>query len=349
VKANFPLEFRSSETVDLFTALIMYRLKMNGHVAVIIPEGFLFGGGTKAAIKKKMFTEFNLHTVIRMPQNVFAPYTDIATNILFFDKTNKTKETWFYHLDMPNGVKHFSKTKPMKLEHFTLAIEWWNNRKQINEDGFDKARCYTAHELAYRDYNLDLCGYPHEEEEILPPHELLSQFHNKRTALNSSIDRIFSNIGSMLEGEIRRTTQHLDKSMQELATLSISFPARLRKAILKAAVQGKLIPRDQQAETADINEYEGDTPYDLPEGRRWVHLDDLCVYIQRGKSHKYNLTKQIPIIAKSAINGQASVLTRLNLSNRTHYRHTSRNVCYKKMTLCGIQSGLERLVGWQFI
>lgn len=199
VKQNFPADLRSSETADLFMSVIMYRLKKNGRCAIILPDGFLFGtDNAKMAIKEKLMSEFNLHTVIRMPHSVFAPYTSITTNILFFDKTAPTQETWFYRLDMPEGYKHFSKTKPMQLSHFAPAEEWWTNRIEINEDGFDKAKKYTIAEIAERKYNLDLCGYPHEEEEILPPDELIKQYRQKRAALNSEIDAILAKVEEML-------------------------------------------------------------------------------------------------------------------------------------------------------
>lgn len=199
IKQNFPADLRSSETADLFMDVIMYRLKKNGRCAIILPDGFLFGtDNAKLAIKKKLLSEFNLHTIIRMPHSVFAPYTSITTNILFFDNNGPTKNTWFYRLDMPEGYKNFSKTKPMKLEHFTPAIEWWNDRKEINIDGFDKSKCYTAEEIAARGYNLDLCGYPHEEEEILPPKELIQQYQEKRASLNADIDRILAQITDIL-------------------------------------------------------------------------------------------------------------------------------------------------------
>ena len=199
VKNHFPADLASSETADLFMAVIMYRLKINGRGAVILPDGFLFGtDNAKVALKKKLLSEFNLHTVIRMPHSVFAPYTSITTNILFFDKTGPTKETWFYRLDMPQGYKNFSKTKPMKLEHFAPAMEWWNNRVEMVEDGFDKAKSFTADEIAARNYNIDLCGYPHEEEEILAPKELIQQYQEKRASLNADIDRILAEITSIL-------------------------------------------------------------------------------------------------------------------------------------------------------
>lgn len=143
VKNHFPADLASSETADLFMSVIMYRLKKNGRAAVILPDGFLFGtDNAKVAIKKKLFSEFNLHTVIRLPHSVFAPYTSITTNILFFDHTTPTEETWFYRLDMPKGYKNFSKTKPMELKHFEPVMKWWNDREEINEDGFDKCLCF---------------------------------------------------------------------------------------------------------------------------------------------------------------------------------------------------------------
>lgn len=202
VKNHFPSDLASSETADLFMSVIMYRLKKNGRVGVIIPDGFLFGtDNAKVAIKKKLLSEFNLHTVIRMPSSVFSPYTPITTNILFLDRTKATEETWFYRLDMPKGYKHFSKTKPMKLEHFAPVIEWWNNRQEINIDGFDKAKKYTVRQLSEElGYNLDQCGYPHEEEEILPPMDLIHIYEEKRASLNAEIDRVLEEITSLLGG-----------------------------------------------------------------------------------------------------------------------------------------------------
>ena len=200
VKNNFPSELRSSETADLFMNVIMYRLKKNGRCAVIIPDGFLFGeDNAKVNIKTKLLNEFNLHTVIRMPHSVFAPYTPITTNILFFDNTHPTENTWFYRMDMPEGYKNFSKTKPIQLEHFNPVIEWWNNRKEIIEDDFPKAKKYTKKELEDMHYNLDLCGYPHEEEEILEPRELIRQFKEKRENLNIEIEQTLAKILKILD------------------------------------------------------------------------------------------------------------------------------------------------------
>ncbi len=202
VKNHFPSDLASSETADLFMSVIMYRLKKNGRVAVILPDGFLFGtDNAKVAIKKKLLSEFNLHTIIRMPGSVFSPYTSITTNILFFDRTKLTTETWFYRLDMPEGYKHFSKTKPMKVEHFAPVIEWWDNRQELNVDGFDKSNKFTVQQLSeVLGYNLDQCGYPHEEEEILDPMDLIQRYEEERASLNAEIDRVLADITVILGG-----------------------------------------------------------------------------------------------------------------------------------------------------
>lgn len=203
VKSHFPADLASSETADLFMSVIMYRLKDTGRAAVILPDGFLFGmDNAKINIKKKLLSDFNLHTIIRMPGSVFSPYTSITTNILFFDHNGPTKETWFYRLDMPEGYKHFSKTKPMKLEHFQPVIDWWNDRKEIVEDGFDKAKCFTAEELSSEyGYNFDQCGFPHEEEEILDPLDLIQRYEEERSSLNAEIDRVLEEIKEKLGGD----------------------------------------------------------------------------------------------------------------------------------------------------
>lgn len=189
IQQNFPADMRSAETADLFMVLIMNRLKKNGRAAVIVPDGFLFGTGNKAAIKRSLLNDFNLHTIVRLPTSVFSPYTSIATNILFFNgKGEKTKQTWFYRVDMPEGYKHFSKTKPMRLEHLKPLADWWNDRKAIEVDGVPKARSYTPEELAALGFNFDQCGFPQQEEEILPPEELIAKYQAERTAHAQAID-----------------------------------------------------------------------------------------------------------------------------------------------------------------
>jgi type I restriction enzyme M protein len=199
IKANFPIALRSSETADLFIALIMYRLKSNGRAAVILPDGFLFGSdNAKLELKKKLLDEFNLHTIIRLPSSVFAPYTSITTNILFFNNGERTEGTWFYRMDMPEGYKHFSKTKPIQLSHFEPVVEWWEHREELVVDGNPKAKYFTAEELKDLQLNFDQCGFPHEEEEILPPDQLIIGYREKRKMLDLEIDAKLTQICEIL-------------------------------------------------------------------------------------------------------------------------------------------------------
>ena len=202
IQGFFPDDLASSETADLFMSVIMYRLKKNGRAAVVVPDGFLFGlDNAKVSIKTKLLTEFNLHTVIRLPGSVFAPYTPIATNLLFFDNKSETKETWFYRIDIPTDRKHFSKTKPMELKHFDECIAWWNDRKPIDLEDGPKAKCYDRNFLLKdQGCNIDLCGYPHEEEEVLDPFDTIRIYQEKRSSLNAEIDKVLAEIESLLPG-----------------------------------------------------------------------------------------------------------------------------------------------------
>ena len=201
IKINFPMELRSSETADLFMSLIMYRLKYKGRAAVILPDGFLFStdNNAKINIKKKLLNEFNLHTIIRLPHSVFAPYTPITTNILFFDNNGKTENVWFYRMDMPEGYKNFSKTKPLQIEHMKNICDWWNNREEIEIEGFFKSKRYSLEEIINMNYNLDLCGYPHKEEIILEPLELISKYQEEKKNLNNKIDDVITQILNILK------------------------------------------------------------------------------------------------------------------------------------------------------
>jgi type I restriction enzyme M protein len=137
IKGNFPADLQTSETALLFLQLIMRRLKRPGHgseqggrAAVVVPNGALFGDGVSARIKEQLLKEFNLHTIVRLPNGVFAPYTSIPTNLLFFDRSGPTKTIWFYEVAMLEGRKNYTKTQPMQFEEFADCIAWWKKRKE---------------------------------------------------------------------------------------------------------------------------------------------------------------------------------------------------------------------------
>lgn len=154
IETNFPSEFRTRETADLFLVLIMKLLKEGGRCGLVLPDGFLFGEGVKTRIKEKLLTEFNLHTIVRLPNGVFSPYTGIRTNLLFFEKEKTTKEVWYFEHPLPEGAKTYNKTKPIRLEEFNLEKEWWNNR----EDKKFSQLCWkvSKDEIIKRNFNLDI-------------------------------------------------------------------------------------------------------------------------------------------------------------------------------------------------
>ncbi len=152
IKINFPLEIQSSETADLFIALILYRLKENGRAGVVLPDNFLFSNDiTSLNIKRKLLEECNLHTIVRLPKGVFAPYTDIPTNLLFFTKTGSTNEVWYYEHKLPKGYKSYNKTKPINKEEFEAELKWWNERVE-NEYAWK----VPLSQIIGNNYNLDI-------------------------------------------------------------------------------------------------------------------------------------------------------------------------------------------------
>lgn len=137
IKANFPANMQTAETALLFLQFIMRKLRVagfgaerGGRAAVVVPNGTLFGDGVCAVIKEEMLKEFRLHTIVRLPQGVFAPYTDIPANLLFFERGGPTQDIWFYELPLPEGRKKYSKTAPLQFEEFTPALAWWNQREE---------------------------------------------------------------------------------------------------------------------------------------------------------------------------------------------------------------------------
>lgn len=151
VDKNFPTEFQTKETADLFLALIIKILKSKGRAGVVLPDGILFGNGVKTRIKQQLLQRCNLHTIIKLPSGVFNPYTAIKTNILFFDKGKKTKDIWFYEMPLPNGIKSYNRTRPIEINHFSDIKTWWNNRTEN-----DFAWKASLKEVQQRNYDLDI-------------------------------------------------------------------------------------------------------------------------------------------------------------------------------------------------
>ena len=156
---NFPQNFRTKESADLFLVLMIHLLKNGGRAGIVLPDGSLTGEGIKQRVRQKLLEECNLHTIIRLPNSVFQPYATVATNLLFFVKGTPTKEIWYYEHRLPEGQKSYSKTKPIRLEEFNPIREWWNNRRE-NEVAW-KVDIKT---IIDRRYDLDIKN-PNKQEE----------------------------------------------------------------------------------------------------------------------------------------------------------------------------------------
>ncbi len=189
IQNNFPVDKQTSETALLFLQLIMRKLRRHpkpGRAAVVVPNGTLFAGGVATRIKEEMLKEFNLHTVVRLPNGVFAPYTSIPTNLLFFDRTGPTQEVWYYEQPLPEGRKNYTKTKPMRYEEFADCLAWWKEREE-NE----RAWKVSAEEILSNGANLDIKN-PHGKEELehLPPEELVESILEKERRITEVVGEI---------------------------------------------------------------------------------------------------------------------------------------------------------------
>jgi len=185
IENNFPAQLRTRETADLFVALIIKLLKEGGRAAVVLPDGFLFGEGMKTRLKQSLLEECNLHTIVRLPNGVFNPYTGIKTNLLFFTKGRPTTQVWYYEHPYPQGVKSYNKTKPIRFEEFETEINWWGD----DADGY-AARVQTEQawripvgDIVARNYNLDIKN-PHVGQQVSHnPDELLKRYQQQQAAL----------------------------------------------------------------------------------------------------------------------------------------------------------------------
>ena len=156
IESNFPTQFQTRETADLFLALIVRLLKPGGRAAVVLPDGSLFGEGVKTRLKEHLMEECNLHTIVRLPNSVFKPYANVGTNLLFFEKGEPTKDIWFYEHQVPAGQKAYSMTKPIRVEHLQGCIDWWGGQKRTGREETPQAWKVTAASVKASGYNLDI-------------------------------------------------------------------------------------------------------------------------------------------------------------------------------------------------
>ena len=195
IEMNFPATFRTRETADLFLVLIMQLLKPGGRCGMVLPDGTLFGEGVKTRIKEKLLETCNLHTIVRLPNGVFNPYTGIKTNLLFFTKGEPTREVWFYEHPYPEGYKSYSKTKPIRIEEFDQEKQWWENR----EEGPYSWKV-SVEDIKANGYNLDIKNPNVEDESHGDPEKLLKEYKKLLAELDQTREELKQELMKSLEG-----------------------------------------------------------------------------------------------------------------------------------------------------
>ena len=195
IEMNFPQAFRTRETADLFLVLIMRLLKDGGRAAIVLPDGTLFGEGVKTRIKEKLLAECNLHTIVRLPNGVFNPYTGIKTNLLFFEKGKPTKQVWYYEHPYPPGQKSYNKTNPIRIEEFDSEKKWWKKRKET-----EQAWKVPVQEIVDAGYNLDRKNPHTPDEGPDDPDELLARYEELQQRIDATRDELKRELMTALGG-----------------------------------------------------------------------------------------------------------------------------------------------------
>ena len=195
IESNFPATFRTRETADLFLLLLIHRLKDGGRAGIVLPDGTLFGEGVKTRIKERLINECNLHTMVRLPNGVFSPYTGIKTNLLFFTKGEPTKETWYFEHPYPPGLKSYNKGNPIRIEEFELEKSWWENRTE-NEYAWK----VPVEQVKDSNYNLDIKNPHIQSIDNGDPKELLVEYDNLLAEIAKIRDALKNELMAALGG-----------------------------------------------------------------------------------------------------------------------------------------------------
>jgi len=193
IDTNFPPKFQTKETADLFLVLILALLKTGGRAAVVLPDGTLFGEGVKTRIKEELLTKCNLHTIVRLPNGVFNPYTSIKTNLLFFEKGKPTEDIWYYEHPYPKGQKSYNKGKPINIKEFDAEKAWWNDRVE-NEYAWK----VSIEEIKKRNYNLDIKNPNTPESVIGDPDKLLEAYRHTNAKVKDLQEQILQVLDNAL-------------------------------------------------------------------------------------------------------------------------------------------------------
>ena len=197
IETNFPKDFQTKETATLFLAMIVELLKDGGRCAIVLPDGSLFGDGVLERVKKHLVETCDLHTIVRLPKGVFAPYTSINTNVLFFEKGRPTEEIWYYEQPLPEGMQSYGKTRPFAADALDACKAWWGNDRSKREES-EHAWRVPIEEVVAKGYNLDFKNPNARVEEIPDPETLVAQFTEDRAAAIEARTSLRAVLGSAI-------------------------------------------------------------------------------------------------------------------------------------------------------
>jgi type I restriction enzyme M protein len=277
---HFPQDKQTTETALLFLQLIMARLRRSGRpgrAGVVVPNGTLFGEGVGARIREELLREFNVHTIVRLPPGVFAPYAGISTNLLFFDRSGPTPEVWYYEHPLPLGRKTYTRLNPLRWEEFAECLDWWSDRKES-----DQSRKVSAAEIAANGYCLDIRNPRRAAVRIESPEFLLRQHREAAVAVQHFLRQLLEELGDAFPDPNAPCV----KTFFEQAELLVGTPGavdKVRDLILQLAMRGKLVGQDKSEGTAqDLLARLGgqavgrdEAPHPLPENWVWARMQDV--------------------------------------------------------------------------
>lgn len=286
-ESNFPLNFRTKESADLFLILIIHLLKDGGRAGIVLPDGSLSGEGVKQRIREKLLNDCNLHTIIRLPNSVFQPYAMVPTNLLFFEKGKQTKEIWYYEHVLPAGMKAYSKTKPIRTEYLKDIKKWWRQRK---ESEF----CWkvSIEDLKERNFDLDIPNPNRKEPQVLSYKEVLAGYKKAQSDLTSALQSFAEELDSTRSSsDLENVKKHID-----LVTNIDKGTSYLKSLLIGLAMQGKLTEQNLKDGSgkdllAEIKKAKGvsvklfpmiksnEIPFEIPENWAWCRLGEIVTMI----------------------------------------------------------------------
>lgn len=188
METNFPLNYRTKESADLFLILFIQMLKDGGRAGIVLPDGSLTGEGVKQRVRQKLLEDCNVHTIVRLPQSVFAPYATVNTNLIFFEKGKPTKDIWYYEHTLPEGQKAYNKTRPIRIEEFDTIKEWWNKREES-----EVSWKVSIKDIIDRNYDLDIKNPNTVVEEVVYDRKaIISKLENNQSKISSILEELKS-------------------------------------------------------------------------------------------------------------------------------------------------------------